>query len=156
MRDDNTPFAQRLNSVANIISRSALRIYPSTTGLKTVEARALHGVGLYGANSVRDVARLIHINEAQVSVAVKTLTARGFVKSVSDPADKRRKLLKLTTSGKKVFKSVDKILHTRHDQILKGLSSSEQKRFFELLERVGENAEAMLERERKRETTRRR
>ena len=143
--DKNTPIAQRLNAVANLISRSALRQYPPATRLKTVEARTLHGVGLYGDNAVREVARLININEAQVSVAIKTLTARGYVKSIVDAKDRRRKLLALTPSGKKVFRTVDKILQFRHDQILDGISAADQKKFFTLLEHVAKNANKMLE-----------
>lgn len=143
MDDPKVPIAQRLGAVANLISRSAMRVYPETTGLRTVEARLLHGIGQYGPISAREVAHELNLHETQVSLAMKIVTRKKLVKGVQDPADKRRKLLTLTANGKRVYAKIDKILEDRHRTILAGLSGKEQTQFFSLLERVGQNAEKL-------------
>ena len=146
--DESFPIAQRLNSVANMITRSALRVYPSATGLKTVEARTLHGVGLFGPGSARDIARMIDLNEAQASVAIKQLKKKRLLESIRDPSDGRRKHLMLTAPGKTLFKKVDDILRSRHHSILSGLSTTEAQDFFVLLDRVSVGAQRLLDGER--------
>ena len=74
---------------------------------------------------------------------MKVVTRKKLVKSIQDPADKRRRLLSLTESGKNISDKVDKILDDRHGHILAGLTRKEQALFFELLERVGKNAEKL-------------
>lgn len=143
MDDPKVPIAQRLGAVANLISRSAMRVYPEITGLKTVEARLLHGIGQYGPISAREVAAELNLHETQVSLAMKVVTRKKLVKGIQDPTDKRRRLLSLTESGKKISDKVDKILDERHKNILAGLTRKEQALFFEFLERVGKNAERL-------------
>ena len=138
------PVAQFLSNASNLILRSALRTYPVLTGLKVVEARTLHEIGLHGPVMARDIAKSASLHETQVSLALKKLVGKKLVHFMRDPADQRRKLLTLTPAGRPKFKSIAKILERRRRQILKGISQKEQAQFFKLLNKITDNAEAML------------
>jgi DNA-binding MarR family transcriptional regulator len=138
------PVARFLSNASNLILRSALRAYPVLTGLKVVEARTLHEIGLHGPVMARDIAKSACLHETQVSLAVKKLVGKKLIRFMRDSADRRRKLLTLTLAGRPKFKSIAEILEQRRRQILKGMSQKEQAQFFALLNKITENAEAML------------
>jgi len=72
------------------------------------------------------------------------LIEKKLIRFVIDPEDQRRKPLTLTPSGRRKFKKVAEILKLRQQQILKGMSRNEQTQFFALLNKITDNAEAML------------
>ncbi|MAF46750.1 MAG: MarR family winged helix-turn-helix transcriptional regulator [Rhodospirillales bacterium] len=141
---DQFPVAQFLANASNVILRSALRAYPALTGLKVVEARTLHEIGIHGPVMARDIAKSASLHETQVSLAVKKLIDKKLIRFMRDPADQRRKLLTTTPAGRRKYKLVVEILETRRQQILKGMSQKEQAQFFALLNKITENADAML------------
>ena len=142
--DEQFPVAQFLSNASNLILRSALRAYPALTGLKVVEARTLHEIGQHGPVMARDIAKSASLHETQVSLAVKKLVDKKLIRFIRDPADQRRKLLTLTPAGRPKFKTIAEILEQRRQQILRGMSLKEQAQFFALLNKITENAEAML------------
>jgi DNA-binding MarR family transcriptional regulator len=142
--DEQFPVAQFLSATSNLILRSALRTYPALTGLKVVEARTLHEIGQHGPVMARDIAKSASLHETQVSRAVKKLVAKKLIRFIRDPADQRRKLLTLTPAGRPKFKTITAILEQRRQQILKGMSLQDQAQFFHLLNKITDNAEAML------------
>ena len=142
--DQQFPVAQFLSNASNLILRSALRAYPALTGLKVVEARTLHEIGLHGPVMARDIAKSASLHETQVSLAANKLVGKKLIRFLRDPADQRRKLLTLTPAGQPKFKMIAEILEQRRRQILEGMSPKEQTQFFALLHKITENAEAML------------
>ena len=140
----NYPVAQFLSNASNLILRSALRTYPALTGLKVVEARTLHEIGLQGPVMARQVAKSASLHEAQVSQSVKKLVGNKLIHFVRDPADQRRKLLTLTPAGRPKFEAIADIFELRRQKILKGISQKEQAQFFHLLKKITYNAETML------------
>jgi len=140
---ENFPVAQLLSNASNLILRSALRAYPALIGLKVVEARTLHEIGLHGPVMARDIAKSAFLHEAQVSLAVKKLIGKKLIRFMRDTADQRRKLLTLTPTGRPKFKAIAEVFEVRRQQILKGMSGKEQAQFFHLLKKITENAEAM-------------
>ena len=142
--EEQFPVAQFLSNASNLILRSALRAYPALTGLKVAEARTLHEIGQHGPVMARDIAKSASLHETQVSLAVKKLVDKKLIRFIRDPADQRRKLLTLTPAGRPKFKTIAEILEQRRQQILRGMSLKEQAQFFALLNKITENAEAML------------
>ncbi|MEE2760536.1 MAG: MarR family winged helix-turn-helix transcriptional regulator [Pseudomonadota bacterium] len=138
------PVAQLLSNAANARFRSALRTYPSLIGLKVVETRTLHEIGLHGPVMARDIANSTFLHEAQVSLAVKKLVGKKLVRFMRDTVDQRCKLLILTPPGMRKYIAVANIFELRRQQILKGMSRKEQAQFFKLLKKITDNAEAML------------
>ncbi|NQV54618.1 MAG: hypothetical protein HQ503_02060 [Rhodospirillales bacterium] len=57
--------AHFLSNASHVIMRSALRIYPAVIGLKVVEPRTLHTIGLNGPIMARDITRLVLLHETQ-------------------------------------------------------------------------------------------
>ena len=101
----------------------------------------MHEIGQHGPVMARDIAKSASLHETQVSLAVKKLVDKKLIRFIRDPADQRRKLLTLTPAGRPKFKSIAAILE---QQILKGMSLKEQEQFFQLLNKITDNAEAML------------
>lgn len=124
--------------------RSALRTYPVLTGLKVVEARTLHKIGLHGPVMARDIAKSASLHETQFRLALKKLVGKKLTAFMRDPADQRRKLLTLAPDGRPKFKSITNLLERRRRKILKCMSQKEQPQFFILLNKITDNAEAML------------
>ena len=142
--DVQLPVSQLLSHAANLILRSALRVYPALTGLKVVEARTLYEIGIHGPIMARNIARSASLHETQVSLAVNELIDKKLIRFMRDPADHRRKLHTLTPSGRRKYKKVAEILEDRRRQTLNGFSRMEQAQFFAILSKITENAETML------------
>jgi DNA-binding MarR family transcriptional regulator len=143
---DGRPIAQQLAAAASLIRRSAAKAYPELTGLSTMEGEVLRSIGSAGQTAARNIAETSTLNEGLVSVTVRGLIGKGLVRRVQDPADARRRLLTLTPKGTAKLSKINDLLKRRQHQILRGMTKKEQARFFQLLDRVMDNARQMVSR----------
>jgi DNA-binding MarR family transcriptional regulator len=66
----------------------------------------LHRLANAGPTLQRDLGKLLQIEKATLSGVVSTLVRKGLIEQVSDAEDQRQRLLRLTTSGKKLWREL--------------------------------------------------
>ena len=54
----------------------------------------------------RDLVRLLQVERATLSSVVATLVRKGLVEQVADPEDQRQRVLRLTVTGKKLWRTL--------------------------------------------------
>jgi DNA-binding MarR family transcriptional regulator len=78
---------------------AALRPY----GLGSTQWYVLYQLATEGPTIQRDLVEFLHIERATMSGVVATLLRKKLVEQTTDPADQRRKLLRLTAAGKRLW-----------------------------------------------------
>jgi len=68
-------------------------------GLGSTQWYVLHQLARVGPTMQRELARLLQVERATVSIVVGTLVRKGLVEQVPDAVDQRQKLLRLTAAG---------------------------------------------------------
>jgi DNA-binding MarR family transcriptional regulator len=64
------------------------------------------------------------------------LEDRGYVVRRADPADRRRKIVEITTRGRATLRELDKLVYAADDELLSGLTPQERATLAGLLSRV--------------------
>ena len=136
--------AYRLNALTNAILRSASRQYAKGARMSPPEAWVLGAIGNFQPITAREVAERMAIDEAQVSRAIKSLLARGFVRRRAAADDNRRKILTLSPAGRRACERAMRLAAERQDKLLDGLAASDVARLTRMLVRLRDNAERML------------
>jgi DNA-binding MarR family transcriptional regulator len=148
----------RLSVLSNVISRSVAQLYASQFELTIPEWRVMAILGLEEATSretmcANTVAQRTAMDKVQVSRAVSRMLEAGLIDRATDPEDRRRSVLQLTTKGHEVYeKLVPAALHYE-EQLLAALSESQLAALDDLLDTL---TKAARELESKRGPARRR
>ena len=87
--------------------------------------------------SQKDLAARLSVSPPTLSVAVKRLEEKGMLERITDPADKRSKLLKLPDDMD--FAASNRLLRSVEERMLQGLGRKEQDQLQFLLSRVADN-----------------
>ena len=87
-------------------SESLARIYRDRHRLRRTEWRLIAALGDQRGLSAGELAALTAMTNVKVSRAIKRLIARGLLDSAADDADLRRKILRLTAAGRRVFNDI--------------------------------------------------
>lgn len=81
-----------------------------------------------------------HLGKATASYSLSNLEKKGYIRTIQDSKDRRKKLIFLTEEGEKIYKEFEKALQEVNAQIEKGFSKEELQQFRSLLERSIENS----------------
>jgi DNA-binding MarR family transcriptional regulator len=95
-------WAKRLYFAARSVMDSILRPY----GLGSTQWYVLHQLANEGPTMQRDLVRTLQIERATLSGIVATLVRKGLVDQTPDSADQRQRMLRITRSGKKLWKEL--------------------------------------------------
>jgi DNA-binding MarR family transcriptional regulator len=85
-------------------------------GMSFVRAKALRRLAS-GPLPMRDLAAALSIDAPYTTLVVDDLEQRGLVERQANPADRRSKLVRITTSGRAVSRKAEKILSTPPDSL---------------------------------------
>ena len=136
--------AFQFNALSRCLLRSAARQYLSEARMSPPEAWVLGSIANYQPVTAREVAARMDIDEAQVSRAIKSLQASGYVNRRPAAADQRRKILTLTAKGQRAFERIMRLAKRRQGTLLDGLAADEIAVMIDLLDRLRNNAERLL------------
>lgn len=100
------------------------------------EARLLYEIGPHGA-AVGDLRRHLGLDSGYTSRLLGSLTADGLVETRADPADRRRRLVELTPSGRREWDVLDRLSDEQVEAILEPLGDHRATELAGLLERAG-------------------
>lgn len=83
------------------------------------------------------------LEKMQVSRAVSALQSRGLLERVSDPADGRGWLLRLTAAGRALFRKIAPMVQAREAFLLEALDAQEREVLMRALASLGERAQRL-------------
>lgn len=95
-------WAKRLYFAARAVMDSILRPYD----LGSTQWYVLHHLVNEGPTRQRDLGRMLRIERATLSGIVTTLVRKGLVEQTPDSEDQRQRMLRITRSGKKLWKEL--------------------------------------------------
>jgi DNA-binding MarR family transcriptional regulator len=95
-------WAKRLYFAARAVMDSVLRPYE----LGSTQWYVLYQLANEGPTMQRDLASMLQIERATLSGIVATLVRKGLVDQTPDSEDQRQRMLRLTRSGKKLWKEL--------------------------------------------------
>jgi DNA-binding MarR family transcriptional regulator len=95
-------WAKRLYFASRALMDAILRPYD----LGSTQWYVLHQLANHGPTMQRDLVRQLQIERATLSGVVATLVRKGLVEQMPDREDQRQRMLRITTSGKKLWKEL--------------------------------------------------
>jgi len=95
-----------LNQAADASSRGFETYYKSTYGMLRTEWRVVFHLGRYGHQTAKAICDRARMHKTKVSRAVRALEAKRYLTRTQMTDDKRHELLKLTTTGNRVFRDL--------------------------------------------------
>lgn len=93
------------------------------------EFRLLMAIGRLGPSASHELAQHTGVNAMSVSRAVGTLQRHGRITVVTDPANRRRKVLRLTEEGRRLYRIMLPHSEAVADYLLRGMSEADLARF---------------------------
>jgi MarR family transcriptional regulator, 2-MHQ and catechol-resistance regulon repressor len=99
-----------------------------------------------GPLAVKTLGEKVLLASASMTAAIDRLERRGWVERENHPEDRRSRVVRLTVEGRK---TIDELFadHERDMELaVEGLDDSERGQLVELLRKMGQNAQARLER----------
>jgi len=94
-----------------------------------------HGDGI----SQRELARRLHLKDAAMGKAIDGLEAVGLLRRTDDPSDRRKFLVMLTPSGRKLAADIVSLRVRLLETMEKGFSAKEREMFKKFLQRAHAN-----------------
>ena len=133
----------RLSVLTNIVSRTIARLYGERFGLGIPEWRVMAVLGRFAPLSSTDVCTRTAMDKVRVSRAVERLRRAQLIEQATDPKDRRRSRLRLSTSGDRMHDAIVPMAQAAEALLLDGLSPAEKRTLDRLLTRLTERAMAI-------------
>jgi MarR family transcriptional regulator, lower aerobic nicotinate degradation pathway regulator len=105
-------------------------------GLRLGHLAVLGALTEGGARTQRGLSELLKIHPSDMVTLVDDLAQRDLISRTTDPADRRRNLITLTTSGRKLVRQATTQSRRIHRELLSALSRDEQESVRQLLDRA--------------------
>jgi len=116
----------RLSILSNTVSQAIAREYQQRFELSVTEWRVMAVLARFDTLSAREVAERTAMDKVAVSRALAGLVACGRVIRRIDAGDKRRSVLRLSTSGWKIHDAVAPLARAQERKLLARLNAEEQ------------------------------
>ena len=134
--DLETFLPYRLSIVSNRISQAIARIYGERFDLSVTEWRVMAVLGPSPGLSANEVAERTAMDKVAVSRALARLVDAGrVIRSIADD-DRRRSVLRLSASGRRIYAQVVPLALDLERQLLACLEPRERDQFARLLDKL--------------------
>lgn len=107
------PLTHRIYLLGQALSASAEKILRAELNLGFSDYLALHGVESRKLSSQSEVASFVGVTDAGISRIISRLVARGLIETATDPTNRRRTMVVLTTKGAKLVQKAGALLEER-------------------------------------------
>lgn len=138
--DEDVPFEQfltyRLLTLTGRLNRQAIKILEANGDLRLPEWRCLAMIGRHGMLNMNRISEMAGMDRGLVSRAIHGLVDKGYVLCDRDVTDRRIVRATLTKAGDALFRETLPIMQERQRQLLRGLSSSDRKAVFRIIDRL--------------------
>ncbi len=91
----------------------------------------------HGQASQADLGRRLWLDRSDMHAIISLLERRGLIERNPDPTDQRRKVVTITTAGRRTLNQLRNTIQTAQDQILAPLDKGEREQLVALLARIG-------------------
>lgn len=136
---ESLKLAKRLLRVIDVITKFAQQGLPEEFAeLRINQIRTMYLLLHRPGMSQKDLAGLLQITPAAVSVIVRDMEAAGWIEREHDPDDARQMCLALTERGQALVASGDDMRYATVAKMLDALPLDEQRTIVEALERAFE------------------
>lgn len=112
--------------------------YASGLGLTGPQFAALLRLAEMGRVTQNHLGRLAAMDSATVQGVVRRLVARGLVQAMTDPQDRRIRILTITETGGDLLRAAQKAGRRANEAVLSPLSPAERRQLLALLRRIAE------------------
>jgi DNA-binding MarR family transcriptional regulator len=125
-----------------LISKASTQAHRSIgEAMAAVGGRAYHFAILaaleeFGPDSQVRIGQRCGIDQSDMHAMLNELTEQGHVARVTDPGDRRRNLITLTSTGRRRLEELDTTLSRVQDDLMNALSATEREHLVLLLNRV--------------------
>jgi DNA-binding MarR family transcriptional regulator len=134
----------RLSLLTNTVSQGISMSYRDQYDISVIEWRILAVLGRYPGLAASEIVERTAMDKVSVSRAVKNLVEKKLVRRHTDPADRRRMTLHITSGpGKRVLQTVVPLAQAYEKQLLGALDSEEQSALFNAIEKLQARASAL-------------
>ena len=103
-------------------------------------------IGRYGPASAKELTSRTTVPPDKITRAVDQLVALGWASRRKDPADRRRVVLQLSKKGMKVYEDIEAVTRKLEQELRSALTVTEQRVFDELLGKLEQRANKILQR----------
>lgn len=128
----------RLSVLSNRISQAIATRYAQRFGIGVTEWRVIAVLGRYPDLSAGEVAARTAMDKVAVSRAVARLLERGFVERDTHGDDRRRSVLALSRSGKRIYDGIAPLALDLERRLLSRLDAGERASLDALLDKLGD------------------
>src|SRR5690349_6595672 len=94
--------------------------------LTLLEGRAMYELASGGKQTAADLGRMLDVDKAQLSRALRTLKQHKLLKAEVDPEHAKKRLLSLTPAGRVAFSGLEHGTRLRMESVLQPLSSAKR------------------------------
>ena len=119
----------RLSVLANRMTRAVAVVYMRRFHLSAPEWRTLAVLGRFGTMTANSVVERTAMDKVRVSRAVSRLLQLGHITRRTDPGDRRRAILDLTSSGLSVYRQIVPRALAVETEMLAALTDDERTAF---------------------------
>ncbi|HKV00145.1 MAG TPA: MarR family transcriptional regulator [Vineibacter sp.] len=134
----------RCSVIANRVSACLERMYGERFGLSVPGWRVMAVLGRYAPLSAKEVAVATAMDQVQITRTLTHLASVGLISRRTDPADRRRIVLKLSRKGQSAYAEIVPLAQAIEDALLADLSANERAALARLSEKVMLRSEELL------------
>jgi DNA-binding MarR family transcriptional regulator len=116
----------RLSVLSNRMTRAVAQVYMKRFHLTAPDWRTMAVLGRFGAMTANDVVTRTTMDKVRVSRSVTRLLRAGHITRRTDPADRRRAILDLTTKGLGIYRQIVPAALAIEADLSASLSASER------------------------------
>jgi DNA-binding MarR family transcriptional regulator len=122
--------------VANVIHQEGTAIYARKHGLALPEWRILGRLSESAPMRLATLCRVSHFDKAQATRVLRSLAARGLVRTFADAAHRHRRIVDITPKGRKLAQAVFPEAIAEQLKLLRALSPEERRATFSALRKL--------------------
>lgn len=130
----------RLSVLSNRVSAGVAAAYRDRFALSVTEWRIMAVLGEFPGLSGEEVSHKTQIEKSILSRAIQKLLKRNLVRRSVDDQDRRRQVLTLSKLGSDIYTQVVPLSLDYQEMLLSCLSTTEQERFEQYIDRMIEHA----------------
>ncbi len=127
-----------------LLARS-LELSLASFGLTPSQWNALNQLEDHGAMTQKQLAEMLLREPATIARSVDRLVARGLVTRTQDPHDRRANIVDITPAASALLSEIEPVASERQDALAQGISDEDLDVFFDVLERLQENASTLVD-----------
>ncbi len=140
--EDFLPY--RLSVLSNTVSQAIAAEYEQRFALSVTEWRVMAVLGRYAGISAREVAARTAMDKVAVSRAVARMVESGRIERDVASHDKRQSELRLTTSGRAIYRQVASLALQHETRLLAQLDDAERKSLTRILDKLWQIESSVL------------